>query len=235
MRRSGASQAWLLAFWVSLISVVLAPAVIAEAASAASPSPSSAAKEVQAFVAQARSVEVSGTVAQVVAKYRIDLTLFANGDSAGTIAFKDHPAQIEIVGKTFFIKGSAGFWETAFGQNATNAKRLALDWLAVPRSSLTGLGANISFVHLEQSFQTLKKSKLTKIGLSQISGDAAVGIQIAGEGTLWLDLDNLHEPLAFSGKNNGNTLNVHFSNWGRGSAPRVPSGYTVNESLPNPQ
>ena len=172
----------------------------------------------------ARSVQLVGTVKQVTTTYDIDVTLLANGDSSGTIDVYGTVAHVIIVGQWYYIKGSAEFWTKTFKPAPGNAAKFASVWVAVPRSSITGLGANLTMTHLREGFNLGTSVQLTNIGVSQVTHQRAVGILIAGKGKLWIEATGPYRPAEFVGTNNGNIVHLQFSDWGKGVVPAVPSG-----------
>jgi len=175
------------------------------------------------YVDAATTVRIQGTVTQVTNEYRVDVTLFANGDSSGIVTVDGHLARIVIVGTWYYLEGTAGFWTSVFNQSPSNSERLSKEWIGVPRSSLTGLGANLSMEHLRSGFDLSPNVVLASAGISTVDGHRALGVRISGKGTLWIAASG-YRPVAFDGTNSGNELSIRFSDWGRGAPPRVPPG-----------
>jgi hypothetical protein len=186
-----------------------------------------------AYARAARSVRLTGTVRQIAAEYSVDVSLFANGDSDGKVTIHGNTAHIRVVGDLYYLQGSVGFWTTSFGEATSAAKRLSAEWVSVRRSSISGLGANLTMAHLRSGFALSRDLQFTTTGASRLDGTAAVGIRIPAKGTLWVAASSPHRPLAFDGMNDGNLLAVHFSNWGGGTLPRPPSRSQFLPQVPN--
>jgi len=221
---------------------ILATSVLGEAtrvgALSGSPNKNGVALSASQLVQQAdevvlatKSVRIVGTVRQQVNLYSTDMQLFADGDSAGSIAVDGNRAQLLLIGSQFYLKGTTSFWSQTFGQSAANAAHLAQEWLVVPRSSITGLGANLNMAHIESLFELAAHSAMTKIAPAQVDGHLAIGVRIAGLGTLWIDQTGLR-PVEFDGTVAGNVLAIRFGGWGAGSLPTAPSGAVFSETVP---
>jgi hypothetical protein len=169
-------------------------------------------------------VQIFGTINQTTTIYGVDVTLFSNGDSAGSVRVDGAVARVIIESSWYYLKGSAAFWKKTFRSAPRDAERLSSVWVAVRRSAIGGLGANLSLAHLRDGFDLASNLPLKTVATTQRANQRAAEILIAGRGKLWVSLTAPYRPIEYDGMSGGNVVSLQFSDWGRGSIPVVPPG-----------
>lgn len=166
----------------------------------------------------AKSVHLGGTIIQSGKTINVDMTIYSNGDVAGTFSENGPSVGIVKIGSTDYVKTTGSFYQSQ-GVSSQIAGLMANKWIEIPDSSV-GLGTSFSLLGLANSI-TKNHTTVTGGKTSTVNGQPVVSVISPGNGTLYVATTGTAYPVEIT---RGSTGTVTFTKWDQAKIPTAPAG-----------
>lgn len=180
----------------------------------------------------ARTVHVSGSIAQGHGRLSLDLRIVRNVGAAGSMVLQGGSVRIVRLGRKLYLNGDSVFWKQ-FG-SASAARRLQGRWLRVPAGT-SGLGLLAQLTDLNTLFTGALRShgKLETNGTKTYKGRTAILVKDTGSGggDLYVAASGPPYPLAIVGASGANQGAIDFGAWNRIVTLTAPKGAVALSTL----
>jgi hypothetical protein len=173
----------------------------------------------------AGSAQITGTVLDAGQPIRLDLTLAAGDNSAGTLTINNADVQLIKVGQTVFIKGDMDFLKKYAGNNTAVLNQLNGKWLKTTTTTDFDLFTLDGFAGLLKG-GTGSSAVVPKVTQSTLNGQKTVVVSQQDGSTLTIANTGPAVPLKLDAKgNNGGTLT--FTNYNKSNPITAPPASEV--------
>jgi hypothetical protein len=173
----------------------------------------------------ASSVQITGTVLDAGQPIRLDLTLAAGNDSAGTLTINNADVQLIKIDQTVFIKGDQDFLKKYAGNNTAVLNQLNGKWLKTATTSDFDLFTLDGFAGLLKG-GTGSSAVNPTVTQSTLGGQHTVVVSQQDGSTLTIANTGPTLPLKLDAKgNNGGT--VTFTNYNHNNPITAPPASDV--------
>jgi hypothetical protein len=197
----------------------------------ASKSPTEILTAAKAAADSASAVRVTGSTVTGGTPISLDLSLVAGKGGSGKLSQSGLSFELIEIDGTIYINGSPAFYSHFAGPAA--AQLLHGKWLKASTSnaSFAGLSSLTDLRKLLDAALSSSHNSLTKVGISTVNGQPAVGVKDSGQnGTLYVATTGPAYPLEIT-KNGSGGGKITFSEWDKPVTLTAPANAVDIEQL----